>query len=75
VREFLKERGISAGIHYPTPLPLLKAYDYLGHKPGDFPVSERLATEVLSLPMYPELTREQIEFIVKGIREALGKAG
>ena len=71
VREFLKEKGIFAGIHYPTPLPLLKAYDYLGHKPGDFPVAEKLAKEVLSLPMYPELTGEQIEFIVAAIREAL----
>jgi len=73
VREFLKDEGISTGIHYPTPLPLLKAYDHLGHKPGDFPVAERLAKEGLSLPMYPELTREQIEFIADAIREALEK--
>ena len=69
VREFLKQKGISAGIHYPTPLPLLKAYDYLGHKPGDFPVAERLANEILSLPMYPELTEEQIQLVVHAIRE------
>ena len=75
LREYLKEKGISTGIHYPTPLPFLKAYDYLGHKPGDFPVSERLAKEVLSLPMYPELTGEQIQFIAAAIREALEKAG
>lgn len=69
LRECLKEKGISTGIHYPTPLPLLKAYGYLGHKPGDFPVSERLAKEILSLPMYPELTGEQVEFIADAIRE------
>ncbi|MCK4393969.1 DegT/DnrJ/EryC1/StrS family aminotransferase [Candidatus Bipolaricaulota bacterium] len=72
VREFLKDEGISTGIHYPTPLPLLKAYDYLGHKPGDFPVAERLAKEGLSLPMYPELTEEQIAFVTDTIGKALG---
>jgi dTDP-4-amino-4,6-dideoxygalactose transaminase len=75
VREFLKEEGISTGIHYPTPLPLLKAYDYLGHKPGDFPVAERLAKEGLSLPMYPELTEEQIAFVTDAIREAATGGG
>lgn len=73
VRECLKEKGVSTGIHYPIPLPLLKAYDYLGYSPGDFPVSERLAKEVLSLPMYPELTEEQIEFITNAIREVAAK--
>jgi len=71
VREFLKEKGISAGIHYPTPLPLLNAYDYLGHKPGDFPVSERLANEILSLPMYPELSNEQVESVADSVRKAV----
>ena len=70
LRECLKEKGISTGIHYPTPLPSLKAYDYLGYKSADFPVSERLAKEVLSLPMYPELTGEQVEFITNAIWEA-----
>jgi len=73
VREFLKDEGISTGIHYPTPLPLLKAYDYLGHKPGDFPVAERLAKEGLSLPIYPEITREQIQLIADAIGKALEK--
>ena len=73
VREFLKEKGISAGIHYPTPLPFLKAYAYLGHRPGDFPVSERLAKEVLSLPLYPEITGEQVGFIAETIRQLVGK--
>lgn len=71
VREFLKEKGVSTGIHYPTPLPHLKAYAYLGHKMGDFSVSESLAQEALSLPMYPELTEEQVEYIATAIREAL----
>jgi len=73
VRECLKEKGISTGIHYPTPLPLLKAYDYLGHNRGDFPVSERLAKESLSLPMYPELAEEQVEFIANVIREVAAR--
>ena len=59
----LKDRGISSGIHYPTPLPFLKAYDYLGYKPEDFPVAYSYKDKIISLPMYPELTKEQISYI------------
>ena len=52
-----------AAIHYPRPIHLQPAYAFLGHTPGDFPVSERLADTVLSLPIYAELTEEQIERI------------
>ena len=45
--------GIGAGIHYPTPIHLTQAYAHLGHRPGDFPVSERAAEQILSLPMFP----------------------
>ena len=51
--------NIGTGIHYPIPLHLQKAYGHLGYKEGDFPVSERLAKEIVSLPMYPNLTEEQ----------------
>jgi dTDP-4-amino-4,6-dideoxygalactose transaminase len=55
----LAAEGIGTGIHYPIPLHLQKAYGYLGYKEGDFPVSERLAKEIVSLPMYPSLTEAQ----------------
>ena len=67
-QKYLKENGIATGIHYPTPLPFLKAYDYLGHKPEDFPVAYQYQDEILSLPMFPELTHEQMEYIVDSIK-------
>ena len=69
LQTFLKEKGISTGIHYPIPLPFQQAYSYLGHKPGEFVVSERLAQNILSLPMYPELTDEHVEYVISKIKE------
>lgn len=69
LQAFLTENNIAAGIHYPNPLPFLKAYDYLGHKPEDFPVAYDYRNKILSLPMFPELTQEQIEYLVKKINE------
>jgi dTDP-4-amino-4,6-dideoxygalactose transaminase len=57
--EHLKTAGIGTGIHYPIPLHLQKAYAGLGYSQGDFPVAERVAGEILSLPMFPQLTAEQ----------------
>jgi dTDP-4-amino-4,6-dideoxygalactose transaminase len=54
----LQKIGVETGIHYPTALPFLKAYKYLGHKPEDFPVAYQYPSQILSLPMYPELTEE-----------------
>jgi dTDP-4-amino-4,6-dideoxygalactose transaminase len=65
--KFLKEKGISCGIHYPIPLHLQPAYKALQYKRGGFPVSEMLANEILSIPLYPELTQEQREYIVDQI--------
>lgn len=64
----LKARGIQAGIHYPVPVHLQPAYANLGYRVGDFPVAERLAARILSLPMYPELRGEQIDRVVAGVR-------
>jgi dTDP-4-amino-4,6-dideoxygalactose transaminase len=61
--DFLKAHGISTGIHYPIALPSLLAYRYLQHKPADFSQAEKASAEVISLPMYPELTENQIEYI------------
>jgi dTDP-4-amino-4,6-dideoxygalactose transaminase len=65
----LHARGIGAGVHYPIPLHLQPAYAHLGHRPGDFPVAETYARECLSLPIYPELTEEQVDRVVAAIRD------
>jgi dTDP-4-amino-4,6-dideoxygalactose transaminase len=65
----LKERGIDAGIHYPIPLHLQPVYENLGYHPGDFPHAEKAASEILSLPIYPELTDAQAGQIVEAIKE------
>ena len=69
VMKRLGERGIGCGVHYPIPVHLQPAYQFLGHKMGDFPVTERCASEFLSLPMYPELTLTQIEQVAHGLRD------
>lgn len=63
VRERLSAAGVHTGIHYPLPLHLQPAYRCLGYRPGDFPVAERLASSVLSLPMFPQLNSAQIEYV------------
>jgi dTDP-4-amino-4,6-dideoxygalactose transaminase len=67
----LGERGISCGIHYPVPVHLQKAYAGLGHKAGAFPVSETCAQTFLSLPMFPELTDQQIDSVVAQLKSCL----
>ena len=64
LREFLRGRHVPSEVYYPKPLHLQKAFAYLGYKTGDFPVSESASLEVVSLPIYPELTEEQQTFIV-----------
>jgi dTDP-4-amino-4,6-dideoxygalactose transaminase len=71
LRDALREREIHTGIHYPYPVHLLEAYDDLGYKAGDFPHSEKAAAEVLSLPMYAELTAAQIEAVATALGESL----
>lgn len=66
---FLKEKGIETAIHYPTPLPTLPAYQYLGYTEKDFPVAVSLQNEILSLPMYPELSEEKIKYIAGVIKD------
>jgi dTDP-4-amino-4,6-dideoxygalactose transaminase len=71
LQQFLSERKIGSAVYYPHPLHLQPLYASLGHKPGDFPHAERAAQEVLSLPMYPELRKEQIARVVEAIAEFL----
>jgi dTDP-4-amino-4,6-dideoxygalactose transaminase len=68
----LQHKNIFAGVHYPIALPFLKAYDYLGHKPTDFPVAHKLSQEILSLPLYPEISMEAQSIVVQSLKEALG---
>jgi dTDP-4-amino-4,6-dideoxygalactose transaminase len=69
LKKFLDENKIGNAVHYPMPLHLQKAYAQLGHKPGDFPVAEQASREVLSLPMFPELTEGQIQRVVAVVKE------
>ena len=73
LQKYLHEKGIATGLHYPLPLHLQQAYRHLGYKKGDFPVTESAAERLLSLPMYPELTTEQIEYVCSYIKEFLNK--
>ena len=72
LQRYLQEKGIDTGLHYPLPLHLQQAYDHLGYTKGDFPVAESAAERLLSLPMYPELTTEQIEYVCSSIKEFVG---
>jgi dTDP-4-amino-4,6-dideoxygalactose transaminase len=67
----LKARGVGAGVHYPVPLHLQPTYAYLGHRRGDFPETESAAGSVLSLPLYPEMSEEQVEYVVDAMRESI----
>ncbi len=68
LQRFLSEREITTGLHYPVPLHLQAACGHLGHAEGDFPVSESAARECLSLPLFPEMTGEQIEHVATSVR-------
>jgi dTDP-4-amino-4,6-dideoxygalactose transaminase len=68
----LAEAGIGTGIHYPIPLHLQKAYQNLGYKTGDFPVTERVAQGIVSLPMFPQLSHSQQDEVVAAVKEFVG---
>jgi len=70
LRETLTKEGIQTGIHYPIPVHLQPAHEDLGYHAGDFPVAEAAAREVLSLPIYPEMNREQVRMVAAAVSEA-----
>jgi dTDP-4-amino-4,6-dideoxygalactose transaminase len=72
VRRFLEEKGVGCGVHYPIPIHLQEACRGLGYTEGAFPIAEDLAEEFLSLPMFPELTEEQIEYVARCVSETVG---
>lgn len=71
--QFLKDNGVETAIHYPTALPNLPCYKYLGYTPADFPVATRLQQEILSLPIFPELTEEQVKYVAGLLKKFYGK--
>ena len=75
VLELLGREGIGAGVHYPIPIHLQPGYRYLGYGEGSLPNAERAAEEVLSLPMYPELTEEQAQSVATVLKKALSGVG
>ncbi len=72
VLSHLQADGIQAGVHYPVPIHLQPALHDLGHRAGDFPCAERAAREVLSLPLFPGITRVQQERIVESLQRPIG---
>jgi len=74
LRAFLTERGIGTQIHYPVPIHMQEAAQFLGYRKGDLPVTEKVAAEVLSLPMYAELTDAQIDRVAASVNEFMRKA-
>ncbi len=71
ILSYLKEKQIFAGIHYPVPLHLQPAFKFLGYKKGDFPITEELFENELSLPISPELTDNEIEYVVESLKNAI----
>jgi dTDP-4-amino-4,6-dideoxygalactose transaminase len=71
--EHLKQAGIGSGIYYPVPLHLQECFAYLGYREGQFPESERACREVLSLPVFPELTPAQLGHVAQTVLEFFGK--
>jgi len=69
LKKHLAEKGIETAVHYPTALPLLKAYERYGYKPGDFPVASAVTSSLLSVPMFPELTDQQITYLAQCLND------
>lgn len=74
VQTKLGEAGIETGTHYPIALPFMEAYSHLGHQPSDFPVAHSQMSRILSLPMYAELTRDQIEYVCATLKNAISRS-
>jgi len=73
IQQYLKEQGIQTSVHYPTPLPLLPAYRAWNHRKDEFPVASKHSKQILSLPMFPELTEQQIQYICENLLDAVSK--
>ena len=69
LKAFLEQHDIQTVINYPVALPFLQAYEYLGTRPSDFPVSQKHQNEILSLPIYPDMTSEMVQYVTDKILE------
>ncbi len=72
IRATLSQAGVETNVHYPIPCHLQPGYSSLGYAEGAFPQSERIAREELSLPIFPEMTSEQVEYVASHLRKAIG---
>jgi len=73
MQNFLKEQGVATGIHYPIPVHLQKSMEYLGYKQGDFPVTEDVVSNILSLPMYAEIEDAEIKYVADSVKSFYNK--
>jgi len=73
LEKHLQSKEIGTSVYYPIPLHLQKCFDYLGYKKGDFPVAEKLCETVLALPMFPELTEDEVNFVCESVKEFCNK--
>jgi dTDP-4-amino-4,6-dideoxygalactose transaminase len=71
LQQYLQKKGIATGLHYPVPLHLQEAYLFLNQGKGSFPIAESITSELVSLPMFPELTKKQMEHVVTELRNFL----
>ncbi len=72
LQKYLGEQGVPSLIHYPIPIHRQKAFDHLDHRAGDFPITEKLSDEILSLPIYPEMSDEQVTFVAEKVKAFFG---
>ncbi|MDH4035448.1 MAG: DegT/DnrJ/EryC1/StrS family aminotransferase, partial [candidate division Zixibacteria bacterium] len=72
MQKHLSESGVPSLIHYPIPIHMQKAFDYLDCREGDFPITEKMAGEILSLPIYPEMTDEQVTYVADQVKAFFG---
>jgi dTDP-4-amino-4,6-dideoxygalactose transaminase len=68
LQRFLASKEIATALHYPIPIHFQQAYQHLGYRPGEFPVSERAAEECISLPLYPEMTNDQVQYVAENVK-------
>ena len=70
--DYLAGKGIATGVHYPIPIHLQPVYAEFGHRRGDFPAAERCADRIMSLPIFPEITKEEVAYVANAVEEAYG---